>query len=141
MRHLHLEHGLVHEHRLDRKSLRPHDGVLVMLVFLDRFGMQNVFFEMLDDVFPRPVFSHQTRFVLPHLARHLVGDRIDRGVHVIGFFAGFDGDVVRADQNDFRGVPVFFHFENDVRFDDLRVIEMQILDLARAIIVDRVRDR
>jgi hypothetical protein len=100
--------------------------------------MEHLFLEMLDDVFPRPVFSHQARFIFPHLSPDLVGHGIDRGIHVVCFFAGLDRDVIRADENDFGGVPVFFHFEDDVRLDDLRVIEMQALDFTRAIIVDRV---
>jgi hypothetical protein len=99
-----------------------------------------MFLEMLDDVFPRAVLSHQPRFVFPHLPLNLVRDGIDRGVHVVGFFTRLDRDVIRADKNDLRGVPVFFHFQDDVRLDDLRVIEVEALDLARAIIIDRVGD-
>jgi hypothetical protein len=100
--------------------------------------MEHMLFQVLDDIFSRPVFPHQPRLVLSHLARDFVRDRVDRGIHVVGLFAGFDRDVVRADQDDFGGVAVFFHFENDVRFNDLRVIEVEALDLAGAIIVDRV---
>jgi hypothetical protein len=103
--------------------------------------MEHLFLEMLDDVFPGPVFSHQPRLIFPHLPRHFVGHGIDGGVHVVGFLTGLDGDVIRADENDLGGVPVFFHLEDNVRLDDLRIIEMEALDLTRAIIVDRIRDR
>ena len=56
------------------------------------------------------------------------------------FFAGFDRDVIRTNEHDLGRVPVFFHFENDVRLDDLRIIEMQALDLSRDVIVDRIGD-
>ena len=56
---------------------------------------------------------------------------IDRGIHVVGFFARFDRDVIRADEHDLGGMPVFLHFENDVRLDDLRIIEMQAFDFLR----------
>jgi hypothetical protein len=102
--------------------------------------MEHLFLKMLDDVFPRPVFSHQARLIFSHLPADLVDDGIDRGIHVVGFFASLDRDVIRADENDFGGVPVFFHFEDNVGLDDLRVIEMKALDLAGAIIVDRVGD-
>jgi hypothetical protein len=95
---------------------------------------------MLDDVLSRPVFSHEPRFVFPHLPLDLVRDGIDRGIHVVGLFAGLDRDVIRANENDLGRVPVFLHFENDVRLDNLGIIEMQALDLARTIIVDRLGD-
>ena len=112
-----------------------------MLILLDRLGMEHLFLEMLDDVFSRTVFSHEPRFIFPHLPSHLVRDRIDGGVHVVSFFAGLDRDVVRANENDFGRVPVFLHLEDHVRLDDLGVIEMQALDLAGAIIADRIGDR
>jgi hypothetical protein len=111
-----------------------------MLVLLDRLGMEHLFFEMLDDVFSRPVFSHEPRFVFPHLPLDLVRDGIDRGIHVVGFFAGLDCDVIRADKDDLGGMPVFLDLEDDVRLDDLGIIEMQALDLAGAIVVDRLGD-
>ena len=37
-------------------------------------------------------------------------------------------------------MAVFLYLENDVCLDDLGVIEVQALDLARAVIVDRVGD-
>ncbi len=50
VRHLELEHGLVDEHRFNRKALRPDDGMLVVLFLLGRLGMQHMLVEMLDDI-------------------------------------------------------------------------------------------
>src|SRR5205085_11565411 len=62
VRHFELQNGLVHEHRFDGQPFGPDDGVPVILVFLDRLGMQHLFLEMLHDVFSRSMFSHQARF-------------------------------------------------------------------------------
>ena len=112
----------------------------LMLVFLRGLGMQHVLLQMLHDVFSRPVLAHEPRFIFPHLPRDLVRHGVDRGIHVVGLFARFDRDVIRADEHHFGGVPVFFDLQDDVRLDDLRIIKMQALDLARAVIADRVRD-
>ena len=45
--------------------------------------------------------------------------------------AGLDGDVIVAVQDDLGDVPVLLHVENDVRLDDARIVEVQVLDLAR----------
>ena len=105
-----------------------------------RLGIEDELFEMLNDIFARPVTPHQARFVLPHLPSHLVSDGVDRRIHVVGFFAGLDGDVIRANEHDLGGVPILHDFEDDMRLDDFRVIEVQTLDLARDVIADRVRD-
>ena len=67
-------------------------------------------------------------------------DLIHRGVQVGAFLAGFDGDVVGAHQHDLRAVPVFFDFQDHVRLDDLRVIQVQALDLLLRVVVDGGRD-
>ena len=83
---------------------------------------------------------HQPRLVLPHLPRDLVDHGVDRRIHVVRLLTRFDRDVIRTDQNDLGRVAVFLHFEDDVRLDDLRIIEVQIFDLARDVVVDRVGD-
>jgi hypothetical protein len=102
--------------------------------------MKHLLFEMLQNIFARPVFAHESRFVLAHLTRHFVRHLIDRGVHVVTFFARFDRDVIRTNENDFRRMPVLLHFENNVSLDDLRIIEMQALDFFCYMIVDRISD-
>ena len=52
----------------------------------------------------------------------------------------FDRDVIRANEDDLGPMPVFLHFENHMRLDDLRIIEMQTFDFLRGVIVDRVGD-
>ena len=96
----------------------------------------------MPDIFlARAMAAEEAGFVLAHLARDFVHDRVDRGVEIVGFFAGFDRDVIRADQDDLGPVPVFFDAENDVGLDDFRIIEMQPFDFARGVFVDRVGDR
>ena len=138
MRHFQLQDRLIHEHRFDRKTLGPDDDMLLMLVIFGRLGMQNLFVEVLDDVFSRTVFAHETRFIFPHLPRDLVRDRVDRGVHVIRLFAGLYRDVIRANEHDLRGVPVFLDFQDDVRLDNLGVVEMEAFDLPRHVVADRI---
>ena len=45
-RHFELKNRFIYEQRLNRITLRPHHGVLVMLVFLERLRMKNLLFEM-----------------------------------------------------------------------------------------------
>ena len=103
--------------------------------------MKNLLFDVPDVFLARAMAAQEARFVLAHLPRDFVHHRVDRGVKIVRFFASFDRDVVRADEHDLGPVPVFFHSENDVGFDDFRIIEVQPFDLARGVIVDRVGDR
>ena len=113
--------------------------MLVMFVLFDRFGMENVLLEMLHDSLSAAGVSASAESCICASAARFCRHRIDRRVHVVGLFTGLDRDVIRANQDDLRGVPVFLHLENDVRLDDLRIIEMQAFDFPRAVIIDRSR--
>ena len=135
-----MQDRFVDKHRFDLVALRPHDGVLVMFVFLDRLGMKNLFFNVPDVVSARAVPAQEARLIFAHLARDLVHDGVDRGVEIVSFLLGFDRDVIGANQDDLGPVAVFFDPENDVGFDDLGIIEMQPFDFAGGVLVDRIGD-
>ena len=112
--------------------------MLVVLLLLRWLRMQHVLIEMLDDILARPMLPHQAGLIFPHLARDLVRHGIDRGIHVVCLLEGLDRDVIRADEHDLRGVPVFRDFQNHVGFDDFWVIEVKAFDLPRYVIADRI---
>ena len=141
MRHFQLQDRFIHKHRLDRKTFGPDDSMFVMLVLFGRLGMQDLFVEVLHDVFSRPMFSHETRLTFPHLPRDLVRGRVDGSVHVICLFTGLYRDMIGANEHDLRGVPVFLDRQDDVCLDDPGVIEVKALNLFGYVLVDRIGNR
>jgi hypothetical protein len=141
MRHFQLQDRFIHKHRLDRKTFGPDDSMFLMLVLFGRLGMQDLLVEVLHDVFSRPMFSHETRLIFPHLPRDLVRRRVDGSVHVICLFTRLYRDMIGANENDLRGVPVFLDRQDDVRLDDLGVIEVKAFNLPGHVLVDRIGNR
>ena len=115
--------------------------MFLMLVLFGRLGMQHLLVEVLHDVFSRPMFSHETRLIFSHLPRDLVRGRVDGGVHVICLFTRLDRDMIGANEDDLRGVPVFLDRQDDVRLDDFGVIEVKAFNLPGHVLVDRIGNR
>lgn len=86
-------------------------------------GGEDLFVEVLDGVLGAgAVFLEEAGFVFPHAAGDLVDRFINALVHVFGFGGGVDGDVVGAEEDDFRDVAVFLDIENGLGLDDAGVV-------------------
>jgi len=91
-------------------------------------------------VLPRAVAAEHFCLVLPHLLRNFRGDTVNRGIHVGTLVVGLNGDMVRAMQDDFRTLAVLGHVEDNVRLDDPRIVEMDVVKLGLCVFADRIRD-
>ena len=102
------------------------------------FNPEDLLLEVPDILPARPMIAQNLRLIFAHLLRDLGDDSIDRRVEIRAFMARLDGDVIVAMEDRLGEMPVLFHVENDVRFDNPRVIEMDVLELLMHIIVDRL---
>src|SRR5262249_7557869 len=88
----------------------------------------------------RTMIPEDPGLILSHLLRDLGHYAVDGGIHVVALVAGLDGDVVRAVQHDFGEVPMFRYIQNDVRFDDAGIIEMDVFEALISVILNRLGD-
>jgi hypothetical protein len=86
------------------------------------------------------VVAHKTRFIFAHLARNLVHDLVNGSVHIITFGASLKGDVVAAMQNHLGSVTVLLYIQNNLDFDDFRIVKVKARQPASAIFLHRFRD-
>ncbi len=88
----------------------------------------------------RPVGLQHARLVLAHAARDLGNGLVDGGVHVLRRGVGLDDDVVRAEEDDFRDVPILLHVEKDLGLDDLGIVEVQAGHFLLGVVAHGLRD-
>ena len=86
------------------------------------------------------VAQEMTRFELAHLLRDFVDRKVDGCVEVVGGDRCLQRDVVCAAHDDLGELPVamLLKIEHDVRFDDFRVIQMQLAQLLDHMLIDRL---
>src|SRR3984893_13236362 len=85
-------------------------------------------------------YAVSARTVGAHLTRDLVDDLVNGSVHIITFGAGLQCDVVAAMQNYLGCVTVLLYVQNNLNFDDLRIVKVKACQPASAIFLHRIRD-
>src|SRR5688572_29018054 len=100
--------GLIRIERTDAKVFRVNDDRLdfFVRVVLKSFGGIDVFVEVPNAALAGAVISEELRLILPHAAGDLADGLVDGGVKVFAGAAALDGDMVRAEQNNFGEVTV-----------------------------------
>ncbi len=139
--HFDLKDSLVNEHGFDGVTFSFYDfGHRVFDIFEGFVKVKDFLVEVLDIVAAGAMIAQNLGFVLAHLACDLGDDLIDRGVEVVAFVTGFDGDVVAAMEDDFGKLTMFFDIEDDLGVDDSRVIEVKIFDFFDGVILNGFGD-
>jgi len=99
---------------------------------------EGAFIKILDRVFGFGTLSlEHPRLVLAHTATDFVDGEVDAFVHVLSGGGGIDDDVIGTKENDFGFVSFpALDIENDFRFHDLGVIEVDSIDFFLRIIAE-----
>ncbi len=113
-------------------------GVFVRLEGI--VDLQHVLVKVFGFTFPGAVRAQHLRLVLAHLLGQFRDHAVNRRIHVLALMVRLNGDMVGAMEHDFRRMPSFADVKDDVRLDDARVIQMDVLDLAVGIVADGVRN-
>src|SRR5688500_6634216 len=100
------------------------------------FDPEDLLLEVPDILPARPVIAQNLRLIFTHLLRDLGDDAIDRRIKIRAFMARVDGDVIVAMEDGLGEMPMLLHVEDDVRFNDPRVIQVNALERLVHIIVD-----
>jgi hypothetical protein len=95
---------------------------------------------MADAVSAWAVVAHETRLIFAHLTRDLVHDLVNGSVHIIALSASLKRDVVAAMQNHLGSVTVLLYIQDNLDFDDFRIVEVKARQPASAIFLHGIRD-
>lgn len=86
----------------------------------------------------RAVLLEEARFVFAHPTGDFFARFVQSGIHVFSLGVRLNRDVVGAEKNDLGDVPVFLNVEDDLGFDDARVVQMKTFNLLDGVLAQGI---